>query len=172
MEILSVQGIYLVGKIADDTANHSLLEFEALYGMGNAVDYWCQDHAKSTFCSSQRNKDIQYFVIYCHKDICCHLLNYHIYSIYNVLLTVLLLSPCLSVSVCRCVCLTSPALAMPPATTRLCAVLSMLRPGSYAPSWRRSRVPKRWGYLHINTWPTGFKPPVSCLQQDCVSPLS
>jgi hypothetical protein len=52
MQILSVQGIYLVGKIADETANHFLLEFEALHGMGNAVDYWCQDHAKSTFCSS------------------------------------------------------------------------------------------------------------------------
>ncbi len=36
---------------------------------------------------------------------------------------------------------------MPPTITRLFVVLSMPRPGNYAPFWRKSRVPRRWETL-------------------------
>lgn len=37
-------------------------------------------------------------------------------------------------------------------TTRQCVELCSLKPGSCAPSWRRSRVPKRWGFIVTAVW--------------------
>lgn len=39
---------------------------------------------------------------------------------------------------------TCPAHQTPPTITRLCAALSLPKPGNYAPFWRRSRAQRRW----------------------------